>query len=70
MRTKFLEALRQPLADIEVAGEKLERFHNPIVLARRLQANAETVERALETVSLGLAIAEVYLGSREEEGES
>ena len=69
MRAKLIEALKQPLADLGAARKKLERFHEPVVVVRALEAKADAVERALEALGLGLAVAEVCLGASEEEDE-
>jgi len=66
MRARFLEALTRPLEDIEVAGRKLERFREPIVVLRAIEAKADKVERALETASLGLALAEIVVRAVED----
>ncbi len=70
MRARLLDALKQPLADIEAAGKKLERFGEPIVVVRALEAKADAVERALEVLSVGLAVAEVFFDPDDEGGHS
>ena len=70
MRPRFLEALSQPIEDLKVAADRLERFHKPIVVLRAIEAKADMAERALETVSLGLALVELYVRAGEpEDGE-
>ena len=70
MRARFLQALAQPLEDIEAAGRKLDRFRRPIVIVRAVGAKVDMAERALETLSLGLALAEVLTNANDDEGES
>lgn len=69
MRARCLDALTRPLEDLETAAKKVDRFRKPVVLVQTLQAKADMVDRALETVSLGLALAELYVEAGEEEGE-
>ncbi len=69
MRPRFIRALTQPLEDIEVAAKKLDRFRRPVVFVRAVEAKADMTERALETISLGLALAELYVRAGEPEDE-
>jgi hypothetical protein len=69
VRARFLEALKRPLDDLRVGGEKLEHFHKPVVRLRALEAKADSVERALEAIGLGLAVAEVFFDPNDPEGE-
>ena len=69
MRAQFLQALARPLEDLRVANRKLDRFRRPVTLVREIEAKADMAERALETVSLGLAVAEIWARSNEEEDE-
>lgn len=69
MRTPFLRALAQPIEDIKVAAGRLERFHEPVVFVRKVEAAFDTAERVLETASLGLALVELYVRARDREGE-
>jgi hypothetical protein len=69
MRTQFLQALTRPFEDIEIAGQRLQRFREPIVVMRAIEAKAAKVERALETASLGLALAEIVVRAVEEDEE-
>jgi hypothetical protein len=73
VRARFLEALSQPIEDLKVAADRLEHFHKPVAVVRAIEAKADMAERVLETVSLGLALVELYVrsGEREDgEGES
>lgn len=67
MRGRLLQALAQPFEDIEVAGRKLDRFRRPVLILRQVEAKADMADRALETLSLGLALAELYVRAGEEE---
>jgi len=75
MRAQFLQVLVRPLADLRVLDEKLDRFREPIEVVTVALAKVDMVERALETASLGISIAEVLVGGRradrenDEEGE-
>ena len=69
MRARFLDALIRPFADIKTASEKLEHFREPVIVIRDLEAKADMAERALETLSLGLTVAEVYFDARSAEDE-
>ncbi len=69
MRARFLDALKQPLADIEAAGRKLDHFREPVVIVRAVEAKADSVERALEALGLGLAVAEVFFDPNDPEEE-
>jgi hypothetical protein len=70
MRARFLQSLARPIEDIEAASRKLDAFRRPVTVVRAIEAKADVVERALETLSLGLALVEVCAGSNEEEDES
>jgi hypothetical protein len=67
MRARFVQALTQPLADIESAGRRLQRFREPVVVLRAIDAKAAKVERALEAVGLGLTLAEILVRAGEED---
>ncbi len=67
MRPQFLRALLQPLEDIETAAKKVERFRKPVLVLRSVEAKADLAERALETLSLGLALTELYIRAGEDE---
>ena len=75
MRAQFLQVLARPLADLRALDEKLDRFREPIEVVTVALAKVDMVERALETASLGISIAEVLVGGRradrenDEEGE-
>ena len=64
MRAQFLQVLVRPLADLRVLDEKLDRFREPIEVVTVALAKVDMVERALETASLGISIAEVLIGGR------
>jgi hypothetical protein len=67
VRPQFLRALLQPLEDIETAAKKVERFRKPVLVLRSVEAKADLAERALETLSLGLALTELYIRAGEDE---
>lgn len=67
MRARFLQALTRPFEDIEFAGQKLARFQEPIVVMRAVEARVDMIERALETASLGIALAEIAVRAVDEE---
>jgi hypothetical protein len=67
MRAQFLQVLARPIADLKVLDRKLDGFRDPIVLVHAVEAKVDLVERALETVSLGLAIAELCVEATEED---
>lgn len=67
MRPQFLRALAQPLEDIETAAKKVERFRKPVAVLRSIEAKADMAERALEALSLGLALTELYVDAAEDE---
>lgn len=67
MRTVLLQGLKRPLEDIEVAGHHLARFREPILVIRAVEKQADRVERALETASLGLALAEIVVRAVEDD---
>ena len=67
MRPQFLRALMQPLEDIETAAKKVDRFRKPVAVLRSIEAKADMAERALEALSLGLALTELYVGAAEDE---
>jgi hypothetical protein len=67
MRTRFLQALARPIEDIRAASARLDRFREPVVLVRNVEAKVDLAERALEALSLGLGLTELYLRSRQEE---
>ena len=67
MRARFVEALTRPLEDVRAAAQRLERFREPIVVLRAIDAKAARVERALETVGLGLTLAEILVRAVEED---
>ncbi len=67
MRPQFLRALAQPLEDIEIAARKVDRFRKPVAVLRSIEAKADLAERALETLSLGLALTELYVEAGEDE---
>ena len=67
MRPRFLRALTQPLEDVETAAKKVERFRKPVLMLRSIEAKADLAERALETLSLGLALTELYIRAGEDE---
>ena len=61
MRNRFLQALTQPIEDIKEAGRRLDRFNEPVIILKTIDAKAAKVERALETLSLGLTLAELLV---------
>ena len=67
MRAQFLQALARPVADLKALDRKLAGFRDPVVLVRAVEAKVDLVERALETASLGLAIAELCVEAAEED---
>jgi hypothetical protein len=67
VRPRFLRALTQPLEDVETAAKKVERFRKPVLMLRSIEAKADLAERALETLSLGLALTELYIRAGEDE---
>lgn len=69
MRAHFLQALAQPLEDIDVAYQKLEPFRRSVAAACAVEAKVDMAARALETLSLGLALAELYVEAGEKEDE-
>jgi hypothetical protein len=69
MRAQFLQVLAQPLADLRALDEKLDRFREPIEVLNVALAKADMVERALETVSLGISVVDVLVGGRRADGE-
>jgi len=66
-------AVPLPLADLRVLDEKLDGFRRPVEVVTVALAKVNMVERALETASLGISVAELLVGGRraddEEEGE-
>ena len=64
MRAQFLQVLARPLADLRVLDEKLDGFRRPVEVVTVALAKVDMVERALETASLGISIAEVLVGGR------
>lgn len=70
MRTRLLQMLARPIEDIETASKKLDAFRRPVTVVRAIEAKADMAERALEALSIGLALVEVCAGSGEGEDES
>lgn len=69
MRARLLAALAQPILDIETASLKLERFRRPLVFLNSIEAKAQMVDDALEAISFGLALAQVYVEVKDSERE-
>ena len=70
-RSSFAQVLaRLRIADIRetvLDRRRSNGFRDPIVVVRAVEAKVDVVERALETVSLGLAIAELCVEATEED---
>ncbi len=64
MRAQFLQALARPIADLKVLDRQLDAFREPVEVVTVALAKVDTVERALEAVSLGISVAEVLVGGR------
>jgi hypothetical protein len=69
MRAPFLEALTRPLADLQVLDARLDAFRHPVEVVSVAWEKVDAVERALETVSFGLAVAELLVGAEQADAE-
>lgn len=69
MRARLLAAIAQPILEIETATLKLDRFRRPVAFVRDVEAKVQQFDAALEAVSFGLALAQVYVEAHEMEKE-
>jgi flagellar biosynthesis regulator FlaF len=65
MRARLLAAIAQPFVDLETTALKFKRFQRPVALLNAAQARAQQLDDALEALSFGLALAQVYVEARE-----
>jgi hypothetical protein len=65
MRARLFAAIAQPILDLETASLKLDRFRRPVAFVSAAQVRAQQFDDALEVISFGLALAQVYVESRE-----